>query len=250
MNKLKQLIKSTIRQHLIENYKHETVEDFIERFEQTNVNPDFLINHFKIPNFRLELTHDGNVEQKVCGFSLSNKCETNTFNFIKNMVQLNNHKYFPVSGWAFLENTTYFEHFWIYDNSKDIFIDVTPMEQYIPYAYGGVINFNINDDILNADKYNEIPFLLGKAAYSLYKNYRTNKPLNITKKEKKDIFHFIHKNEKYAELSEFIIDNNIQDIIELEKFLPKLKDKLYSTRNNRDWDYYHNLINQIENIKL
>jgi hypothetical protein len=228
----------------------ETVEEFIERFEKENSNPNFLNNHLKVPNFRLELTHDDNVKLKRDYCSLPNKCETNTFNFVKDMVQMNNHRYYPVSGWAFLESTTYFEHFWVYDASEDIFLDVTPMGKSIPYAYGGVINFNINDDILNAEKFNDVPFLLGKTGSSLYKKYEDSETLPIAKKQNTDILDFIHQNKKYEDLSEFIQNNNIDNINQLKGFLPKLENERDNVRNNRDWDYYSNLIEQIKNLEI
>lgn len=229
---------------------NETVEQFINRFEHENSNKNFLKNHLKVPNFKLYLTHDGDVKFKKYSCSLPNKCETNTYNFIKDMVKLNNHRYYPVSGWIFMKSTNYFEHFWVYDAIDDIFLDITPMSGDLPYAYGGVINFNINDDILNSEKYNEIPFLLGKIGHSLYKNYENNETLPISKKQKTNIFDFINKNDKYTDLSEFIKDNNISDINDLKSYLPKLKNKRDVVRNNREFDYYSTLIQQIQNLDI
>ena len=249
---LRKFIKTTLREYLNENVNNysETVEEFINRFENENPNKNFLKNHLKVPNFKLYLKHDGDVKFRNYSCSLPNKCETNTYNFIKNMIGLNNHRYYPVSGWAFMESTTYFEHFWVYDAVNDIFLDVTPMTGDLPYAYGGVINFNINDDILNSKKYNEIPFLLGKVGNSLYKNHQNNKPLPINKKQNKDIFDFINNNDKYSDLSEFIKDKNISDVKYLKSYLPKLKNKQEVVRNNREFDYYDRLIKQIQNLDV
>ena len=49
-------------------------------------------------------------------------------------------------------------------------------------------------------------------------------------------------NEKYSDLAEFINDNDINSVEELKKSLVKLNDKRDNVRNNRDWDYYSNLI--------
>lgn len=245
------IINKTILQYLNEEKtSKETIEGFIDRFKLENNNPKFLENHLKIPNFRLELTHDNNVKIKKYNRALPNKCETNTFNFIKDMVKINNHRYYPVSGWAFLESTTYFEHFWVYDGIEDNFLDITPMGKELPYAYGGVINFNINDDILNAEQYNEIPFLLGKVGHSLYSKHQKNKTLPIMKKKNLDVFSFINKSEKYEDLSKFINDNNIESVEELKHFLIILENKRNAVRNNNEWDYYSNLIQQIENLDL
>lgn len=239
-------LKKIIIESVVDLKNKETVEEFVNRFHNENSNPKFLENHLKVPNFRLELTHDGNVKQKKYHCSLPNKCETNTFIFIKDMVTLNNHRFYPVSGWAFLESTVYYEHFWVYDAAEDIFLDVSPMGNDIPYAYGGVINFKINDDILNAEKYNEIPFLLGKVGHSLYHKHIDSDKLPITKKQNKSIFDFIHNTEKYSVLSKFIKERNINSIQELKEYIPKLKDLLLMTRNNRDYEYLDNLIKQIK----
>ena len=52
-----------------------------------------------------------------------------------------------------------------------------------------------------------IPFLLGKVGNSLYKDYENGVILPIANKQSSGIFDFIHKTEKYADLSKFIIDN-------------------------------------------
>jgi hypothetical protein len=249
---IKKSIKTILRERLNEQASNnkETTEEFIERFEVENSNKFFLKNHLKVPNFILYLTHDGNIKFKKYSCSLPNKCETNTFNFIKDMLKINNHRYYPVSGWAFMKSTSYFEHFWVYDAIEDIFFDVTPMNGDLPYAYGGVINYNINDEILNAKNYTEIPFLLGKVGHSLYKNYQNDKILPISKKQNKDIFDFLNKSEKYKDLSTFIKDNNIIDIKDLKSYLHKLKDKQEIVRNNREYDYYNKLIQQIQNLDV
>lgn len=229
----------------------ETIDEFCTRFENENSNPTFLKNNFKNENFKLLLTHDGNVKIKKYNSALPNKCESNVFNFIKNMANLNNHRYYPVSGWAFLESTTYFEHFWIYDALDNVFLDITPMSDKLPYAYGGVINFNINDDISKADKYNQIPFLLGKTANSLYTNdlYKTNTSVDISTKTQ-TLFDFIYKNVNYKDLSAFIKTNNISSIEELEKYIPKIQNIIDNTKNNRDYDLYTKLLNQIKYLNI
>jgi hypothetical protein len=252
INELRTIVRQIIQENEFNKPSIETVEEFIDRFEEENANPNFLKNHFKNPNFRLELTQDGNVKTKQYSCALPNKCEANTFNFIKDMVKSNNHRYYPVSGWAFLDSTTYFEHFWVYDAMNDLFLDITPMGNKLPYAYGGVINFNINDKILNADKYSEVDFLLGKTGQSLYKKYQDNPINKIVKKEKtdKNIFDFIHNNKKYNDLSDFIHENNVETIEGLKKYIIKLENKRDTVRNNKDWDYYTNLIEQIKSLEL
>jgi hypothetical protein len=246
--KLYSLLVETLNESQSSN---ETKEEFIIRFEKNNSNPNFLKNNFKNPNFRLELTNNGNVKIKKYSCSLPNKCETNVFIFIKNMVKINNHRYYPVSGWAFMESTSFFEHFWIYDSMENLFLDITPMTE-LCYAYGGVINFDINDDILKAQKFYDIKFLLGKSDKSLYIDYQDNDSdtLKVKEKSNSDKFNFIHKNEKYKDLSNFIYDNNIENLENLKSYIHKLKIKQDLVRNNREWDYYNNLIQQITNLDI
>lgn len=249
---MKKYISNQLRKYLTEGTK-ETLEQFYVRFKETNPNPNFLENHFKNPNFMLRMTQDGGVKTKEYSNGMANKCETNTFNFIRSMVRLDNHKYFPVSGWGFLNSTTFFEHFWVYDSMNDVFIDVTPMKGDLPYAYGGVINKDINDEIINAEKYNDIGFLLGKTGESLYCDFSDNEPspkLTPFKGVEQSPFDYINSNEKYRDLSELIKQNNITTLDELNKVLPKLSDLQMNTRNNRDYEYYGKLIQQIKHLDI
>jgi len=250
--KLKKFIETTICLAEQNVNGKETLEEFYNRFEIENSNPLFLKNHFKNPNFRLELTHDGDVKIRKYVRSIPNKCETNVFYFIKDMGKLNNHRYYPVSGWAFTESTTYFEHFWIYDGVEDLFLDITPMTNGLPYAYGGVINYDINDEIMNAENFDDIDFLKGKAGRSLYHKYMDNdtRPEIRNPKKSQTIFDYIKTNEKYKDLSDFINDNNISDVEELKSYLYKLESKRDTVRNNRDWDYYSSLIDQIKYLEI
>lgn len=50
----------------------------------------------------------------------------------------------------------------------------------------------------------------------------------------------------YNDLVQFIKDNNINTVDDLKGFLPKLKEVRDNVRNNREWDYYSNLIDQIK----
>jgi hypothetical protein len=155
-----------------------------------------------------------------------------------------------------LESTGYFEHFWVYDVVNDLFLDVTPMrDNTLPYAYGGVINKNINDDIAKADSYQDIKFLLGKAGHSLYANYETNQSNPIldnptqTNSDEERLFKFIEDSPKYQELNDFIKTNNTYSIEELKAQIPKLTQKMETVRTNREWDYFGKLIKQINTLK-
>ena len=249
---MKHLIKKLLRESLLNESGSESLSDFYTRFQTTNSNPDFLENHFKVPNFRLELTHGGNVKQRSVTCAMPNKCETNTYEFIKNMVSNDNHRYYPVSGWAFMESTSYMEHFWGYDAVEDVFIDVTPMGGNIPYAYGGVVNYDINTEIVNSDTYNEINFLLGKAAESLYHDHKENKsePKLKSKNNKQDIFDLINTNDNYQELSKYINDTNTSDVTDLKNKVPGLESYLETVRSNGEYEMIQKIIKQIKSIEL
>ena len=238
-----------IIQEILEESK-ETPQEFFNRFKEVNSNPDFLINSFKNPGFQLRLTHDGGVKIKVGYDCKPSRCETNTFKVLKQLIKDGSNRYFPVSGWAFLKSTTYFEHFWIYDKLEDMFIDVTPMNSEYPYGYGGVINFDINQDILDADVFSDVKFLLGKHGAALYRDFEDQES-NPKFHERKEmgIMDFIHNEPNYEELSDFAAQNGVTDLDGLNKLLPKLYDWQAKVRNNREFDMIYKLINQIRELQ-
>lgn len=251
---MRQLIKKLLRENL-GNSTNETTEEFYNRFEGKNVNPDFLKNSFKNPDFELRMTHDGGVKQYDCSISDYNKCETNTFRFLKNQLQHGVERYYPVSGWAFLPSTTYFEHFWVYDEVTDLFLEITPFKDgKLAYAYGGVINKNVNNDILNANSFSDIDFLRGKTGSSLYQKHM-DQPSNPKFDAKKGVddtsenmFNYIMKNPNYSELQNYIKSSNIDSIYGLKPHLNRIKNAQETVRNNRDFNYYETLIKQINSI--
>jgi len=248
-------MKSLIRTLLRENLNEEDLKGFYNRFKQSNSNPNFLDNHFKNSEFELRLTSEGGVKIVKFNQGERNKCETNSFKFIKTMVEANDHRYYPVSGWAFMESTTYFEHFWVYDSVNDMFMDVTPLEGELPYAYGGVINKNINDEILNAKSVFDVSFFRGKVSSSLYADceLNTSTPKTDSYKTSNDsydskLFDFISKNQKYQDLNDLIKNEGISDLIELKALLPKLERAMSVVRNNREYSLYDKLIQQIKSL--
>jgi hypothetical protein len=149
-----------------------------------------------------------------------------------------------------MKSTTYFEHFWIYDKVEDMFIDVTPMTGEKPYAYGGVVNYNLNQDILNADKFSDIEFLKGKHHTSLYSKFKDNQsnPVLDNKRTEMDMMDYIHSEPNYKELSTFIRDNNIHDIEQLQNVKYRLQNKMDQSKSNREFQYLDKLINQIDSL--
>lgn len=248
---MKDLIKKLLREGLEGN--NESLRDFYNRFKQENSNPEFLEKSFKNPDFELRLTHEGGVKEHYYHYGQPNRCETNTFNFLKRLVERNDHRFYPVSGWVFLESTAYYEHFWVYDAVNDMFLDVTPMNGDLPYAYGGVINYNINDEIKDADNVFDVDFLKGKAHSSLYAKCETNPStpkLDTYKKstdsDEKKLFNYIAKSPEYSELNDLIKQRHIENFNELKSMIPRLNNYLETVRNNREFNLYTKLIKQIE----
>jgi hypothetical protein len=236
----------------------ETVNQFYDRFKENNkdkLNFDFLDDSFRNPDFELRLTHNGGVKYVDNDWCDYNKCETNTFKFIKHKVSQDDHRYFPVSGWMFGESATnYIEHFWIYDAVNNLYLDITPMKSgKMPYAYGGVINKNINNEILDAKTVWDVNFLKGKAMDSLYDSDKeSNLKLNNFKSNEvqgdEALFRYIHSSPEYKDLSNLIGTRKINTIDELKPIadnLKKLKDASRPSPSSREVDLFDKLINQI-----
>lgn len=101
------------------------------------------------------------------GFGEANKCETNVYKFIKKAMEHGEDWYYPVGGFMFdHESYTPCEHWWVYDSKKDEHIEVTPLVERITIqAYGGVIEKNINYDILKSNSVWDIDFFKGGNVY-------------------------------------------------------------------------------------
>ena len=251
-------MKSLIKQLLREGLISESEAELKAFYDKVNIERDnFLANSFKNPDFELRLTKDGGVKTEYYTYGKSNKCETNVFNFIKEKMEDKIYHYYPVSGWAFLESTTFFEHFWVYDAINDLFLEITPLNGNPPYAYGGVINKNINKDISNARYYYDIDFLKGKVGHSLYHNFqdqeskpRLNKHVASTDSLDTRIINFIKTNPEYTELVKLLDTEfpHINSIKELGRVRDILDNKLDTIKSTREWDYYTGLIDNIKGI--
>jgi len=240
---------------ITENTISQNMKAFYDKFITKNPNPDFLKNSFRNPDFELRMVSDGGVKKFDNYGGAPNKCETNVFNFIKSSIDRGEDHYYPVSGWAFLESTTFFEHFWIYDDVNDLFLEITPVGNDI-VAYGGVVNKEINGDIEAAEKFYDIPFLKGKAASSLYINHKDNEPnirLNGYKEKfnSKDeaIFDYINRSPKYAELKDYLSSTRVDSIKDLLSLIPKFERAKDATKNNREWMGLNKIITQIYQIQ-
>jgi hypothetical protein len=88
---------------------------------------------------------------------LPHHCDTNTYNYIKEKLNEGKTNYYPVGGYWFFHKGDYrFEHRWIYDKNKNIFIETTPILGEKPTCYAGIINFEINDEIKNSNDISEV----------------------------------------------------------------------------------------------
>jgi len=57
------------------------------------------------------------------------------------------------------------EHWWIYDAKNKQHIEISPMNDDKPWLYAGVINYEINDEILNSSEVFRVGFFLGGDNY-------------------------------------------------------------------------------------
>lgn len=91
------------------------------------------------------------------GGGLPHLCDTNTFNYIKEKLNEGKTNYYPVGGCWFMHKGEYmYEHRWVYDKDKNLYIEPSPILDEKPTCYAGIINFEINDEIKNSNDVSEI----------------------------------------------------------------------------------------------
>lgn len=126
---------------------------------------NMLSNAEKNNNFAFLLTKE--VDTNVCG--QANKCETNAYNFVKQRLEEGKNNFYPVGGFYFwYKSLTPLEHWWVYDQQKKKHIEITPLSGKKPKCYAGIINFNINNQILNSNKVWDVDFFKGGHVYDKY----------------------------------------------------------------------------------
>lgn len=92
----------------------------------------------------------------------NNKCETNTFDYIKQQLEYNQKDYCPVGGFVFVNDSLFpVEHWWVYNKKTKEVFEITSGLRLDAKLYVGVINYDINDEILAAKKYYDIRFFKG-----------------------------------------------------------------------------------------
>jgi len=147
---------------------------------------EFLYKAKKNPNFVVIPSHKMG---KVYG-GKPNKCETNTFNYLHNMFQLDHWesteyppyaklgskdmveyakgKYFPVGGYQVTFSGWLVEHWWIYDKSDNQHKETCPFDPKELLGYIGVINYDINDEIAKENYVFDVDFFRGGNPYVKY----------------------------------------------------------------------------------
>ena len=109
------------------------------------------------------------VKKNLCGEP--NKCETNTWSFIKEKLEQGETNFYPVGGYMFIgQNLNAIEHWWVYDSDSKQFLEVTPGEGVNPRCYAGIINTQIQNEILNSKYFYDIDFFKGGHIYFKYIN--------------------------------------------------------------------------------
>jgi hypothetical protein len=109
------------------------------------------------------------VDMKYILYGQPNKCEQNSYSFVKEKLSEGQNNYFPVGGYLFAPKSLHpVEHWWVYDENMNQHIDVSPMDEKKPWAYAGIINTEINNQILNSKIVWDIDFFKGGSVYFKY----------------------------------------------------------------------------------
>ncbi len=100
-----------------------------------------------------------------------NSCETNAWKYVKNKLEQGLDNFFPVGGFLF-EGDSFFpiEHWWVYNQELNKYIEVTPSSGGKISCYAGIINFDIQDKIKNSKYFHDVDFFKGGNVYDWYFN--------------------------------------------------------------------------------
>lgn len=119
-------------------------------FNQINVARKGLLDKVKDnPNFAFILP--SKMKSNPCGSP--NKCETNSYDFVKSSLEDGEDRYCPVAGFMFAGDGFFpIEHWWVFDKKDGKHIEVTPLDRQgaQPVAYAGVIVCDAAEDILDS----------------------------------------------------------------------------------------------------
>lgn len=110
-----------------------------------------------------------NINNLECG--QENKCETNSFDFVKQKMENGEDYYYPVGGYYFwFSSFTPIEHWWIYDAKNKKHLEISPLgaNKKNIMCYAGIINYSIQKDISKAKSPFEIDFFKGGHVHNNY----------------------------------------------------------------------------------
>ena len=154
---MKDFIKKLLRESLFDAIPDELfVKAYSNKINEKYDN--ILIKGSKNDNYSFIL---GNKLKKITG-GTPNKCETNTFNFIKDKLMNGEDYFYPVGGFGFEGKSLWpVEHWWVYDKQNKAFLEVTPLHGEDFRCYAGIINMDIQEDIKKAGNVFDVDFFKG-----------------------------------------------------------------------------------------
>lgn len=150
---MKDFIKQRLHEGLFDDIPRETwVSAYRNKINQ--LYDDLLIKGAKNKNFEFIL--DNEIEYNPIGSP--NKCENNVFLFVKENIN----EYLPVGGFGFSgKNLFPVEHWWVYDLKGKKHIEITPLEGEKFRCYAGIINNEIQSEIIQAKNFYDVDFFRG-----------------------------------------------------------------------------------------
>ena len=107
---------------------------------------DFLTKAEGFPNYVFSLTQDVKRENYI--FGVKNKCERNSYNYVIDAIN-ENRNVFPVGGYAFTDSYYPIEHWWVYDQDNEVFLEVTPLEVDDIVCYAGIVGFDVRQKLID-----------------------------------------------------------------------------------------------------
>lgn len=163
---LRNFIATTIREYLNEQQEDNKQLYLNAYYNRINKERDNLFEKVKNnPNFVFILGADIIFEK--CGNP--NRCETNTYDYIKTKLENGESNYYPVGGFLFEGKSLFpIEHWWVFDKKNNKHIEVTPFVGDRPRCYAGIINYDINDEILKSKIIWDVDFFKGGNVYHWY----------------------------------------------------------------------------------
>jgi hypothetical protein len=161
-NKVNEELKKTIKVYGIPMDRDIVEKSFTDKIN--DLRNDLLVNVSKQPKYKLLFNQD--ITYKPIGNK--NKCETNVYLFIKEKLSKGMHHFYPMGGYMFVGNFTPIEHWWIYDQKNNEYLEITPIGSETAKCYAGIINFDIQNDILNSNNVFDVNFFKGGHVYRHY----------------------------------------------------------------------------------